>query len=125
MLKFDPTLTGPLSDVRVVDLSRLVAGNMLTAYLADFGADVIKVEQPGTGDDLRNWKEAGQPIYWKVYGRNKRSLELDFKRYFDPKISIQSFYNTDTLVYMDLPRGRYYNQPKDRSKQSTFVHRQK
>lgn len=79
MLKFDPSLTGPLSDVRVVDLSRLVAGNMLTAYLADFGADVIKVEKPGTGDDLRNWKEAGQPIYWKVYGRNKRSLELDFK----------------------------------------------
>ena len=74
MKTFDPNLTGPLHDVRVLDLSRLVAGNMLTAYLADFGADVIKVEREGAGDDLRNWREAGHDIYWKVYGRNKRSL---------------------------------------------------
>ena len=92
MIQFDATQRGPLHDVRVVDLSRLVAGNMLTAYLADFGADVIKIErddppgQPGDGgrrgqggDDLRHWLEAGQPIYWKVYGRNKRSLVLDIK----------------------------------------------
>jgi len=83
MQKFDADQTGPLSDVRVVDLSRLVAGNMLTAYLADFGADVIKVERSGAdgkgGDDLRHWREGGQPIYWKVYGRNKRSLVLDIK----------------------------------------------
>jgi crotonobetainyl-CoA:carnitine CoA-transferase CaiB-like acyl-CoA transferase len=79
MIKFDPARTGPLADVRVIDLSRLVAGNMLTAYLADFGADVIKVERAGEGDDLRRWREAGQPIYWKVYGRNKRSLVLDLK----------------------------------------------
>ena len=79
MKQFDPTVTGPLSDVRVLDLSRLVAGNMLSAYLADFGADVIKVEREGSGDDLRNWREAGWDIYWKVYGRNKRSLVLDLK----------------------------------------------
>jgi crotonobetainyl-CoA:carnitine CoA-transferase CaiB-like acyl-CoA transferase len=79
MIKFDSTQRGPLADVRVVDLSRLVAGNMLTAYLADFGADVIKVERPGEGDDLRHWREAGQAIYWKVYARNKRSLVLDLK----------------------------------------------
>lgn len=79
MRVFDPAATGPLSDVRVVDLSRLVAGNMLSAYLADFGADVIKVEREGAGDDLRNWREAGWDIYWKVYGRNKRSLVLDLK----------------------------------------------
>jgi crotonobetainyl-CoA:carnitine CoA-transferase CaiB-like acyl-CoA transferase len=53
VIKFDPERTGPLADVRVVDLSRLVAGNRLTAYLADFGADVIKLERPGEGDDLR------------------------------------------------------------------------
>ena len=52
---------------------------MLSAYLADFGADVIKVEREGAGDDLRNWREAGWDIYWKVYGRNKRSLVLDLK----------------------------------------------
>jgi crotonobetainyl-CoA:carnitine CoA-transferase CaiB-like acyl-CoA transferase len=80
MIRFDPTARGPLDGVRVVDLSRLVAGNMLTLQLADFGADVIKVERPGEGDDLRRWKEAGQPIYWKVYGRNKRSMTLDVKR---------------------------------------------
>jgi crotonobetainyl-CoA:carnitine CoA-transferase CaiB-like acyl-CoA transferase len=76
---FDPSLRGPLADVRVIDLSRLVAGNMLSAYLADFGADVIKVEREGKGDDLRNWREEGWDIYWTVYGRNKRSLVLDLK----------------------------------------------
>lgn len=79
MKTFNPSLRGPLADVRVIDLSRLVAGNMLSAYLADFGADVIKVEREGKGDDLRNWREEGWDIYWKVYGRNKRSLVLDLK----------------------------------------------
>ncbi|MBL8381404.1 MAG: CoA transferase [Burkholderiales bacterium] len=87
MLNFDASRTGPLADVRVIDLSRLVAGNMLTAYLADFGADVIKVERAAVdasgqlkgGDDLRHWREGGQSIFWKVYGRNKRSLVLDIK----------------------------------------------
>lgn len=78
MKTFDPTLTGPLSDVRVLDLSRLVAGNMLTVFLADFGADVIKIEREA-GDDLRHWREEGQEIYWKIYGRNKRSMVLDLK----------------------------------------------
>ena len=58
-MKFDATRVGPLADVRVLDLSRLVAGNMLSAYLADFGADVIKIERPGKGDDLRQWREDG------------------------------------------------------------------
>jgi crotonobetainyl-CoA:carnitine CoA-transferase CaiB-like acyl-CoA transferase len=79
MQKFDEKAAGPLADVRVLDLSRLVAGNMLTLFLADFGADVIKIERDGNGDDLRNWREEGQEIYWKVYGRNKRSLVLDLK----------------------------------------------
>lgn len=76
---FTPEHDGPLKDIRVVDLSRLVAGNMLSLYLADFGADVIKVERPERGDDLRHWREGGQAVYWKVYGRNKRSLALDLK----------------------------------------------
>lgn len=53
-IQFDESRTGPLSGVRVVDLSRLVAGNMLSLQLADFGADVIKVE-PIEGDPLRHW----------------------------------------------------------------------
>jgi len=78
MIKFDPDTPGPLAGVRVLDLSRLVAGNLLSLYLADFGADVIKIERQD-GDDLRRWREGGKEIYWKVYGRNKRSLVLDLK----------------------------------------------
>lgn len=76
---FTPEQEGPLNDIKVVDMSRLVAGNMLSVFLADFGADVVKVERPEKGDDLRHWREGGQAVYWKVYGRNKRSLALDIK----------------------------------------------
>lgn len=75
---FDPQAEGPLSAVRVLDLSRLVAGNMLSLQLGDFGADVIKVEPPD-GDPLRAWKDEGVDFYWKVYGRNKRSIRLDLR----------------------------------------------
>ena len=78
MIKFEAGRAGPLAGVRVLDMSRLVAGNMLSLYLADFGADVIKIERK-EGDDLRRWSEEGRAIYWKVYGRNKRSLVLDLK----------------------------------------------
>jgi crotonobetainyl-CoA:carnitine CoA-transferase CaiB-like acyl-CoA transferase len=68
----------PLDGLRVLDFSRLVAGNMLTLQLADFGAEVIKLE-PDAGDPLRHWKENGVPVYWKVYGRNKKSIRLDLR----------------------------------------------
>ena len=64
----------------MLDLSRLVAGNILTHVLADLGAEVIKVEKPGRGDDLRNWTTAGVALWWQVYGRNKKSLCLDLRR---------------------------------------------
>jgi crotonobetainyl-CoA:carnitine CoA-transferase CaiB-like acyl-CoA transferase len=69
----------PLHGVRVLDLSRMVAGGVAGMLLADFGADVIKVEQPGTGDPLRQWTTAGQPLWWQVYGRNKRYITLNLK----------------------------------------------
>ena len=72
-------MKAPLEGIRVLDLSRLVAGNVLTAQLADFGADVIKIERPGWGDDLRHWRDEGIETWWKVYGRNKRSLSLNLK----------------------------------------------
>ena len=68
----------PLAGIRVLDLSRLMAGNMLTLQLADFGAEVIKVES-AQGDTLRDWKNEGKPLWWKVYGRNKKSIALDLK----------------------------------------------
>ncbi len=67
----------PLEDLAVLDLSRLVAGGMLTTVLADFGAEVIKVEQPGVGDPLRAWTKNGVPLWWLVYGRNKKSITLN------------------------------------------------
>ena len=70
--------TGPLNGVRVLDLSRLFAGNVLSQQLGDFGAEVIKVEPP-TGDTLRDWRSAGVSAHWKVYSRNKRSLALDLR----------------------------------------------
>jgi crotonobetainyl-CoA:carnitine CoA-transferase CaiB-like acyl-CoA transferase len=73
---FAPDAEGPLRGVRAVDLSRLVAGNMLSLQLADYGAEVIKVEDPQRGDPLRDWRVAGVSIHWKVYARNKKSLAL-------------------------------------------------
>jgi crotonobetainyl-CoA:carnitine CoA-transferase CaiB-like acyl-CoA transferase len=56
---FQPEIAGPLKGIVALDLSRLVAGNMLSLQLADFGAEVIKVEDPGKGDPLRDWKIGG------------------------------------------------------------------
>jgi crotonobetainyl-CoA:carnitine CoA-transferase CaiB-like acyl-CoA transferase len=75
---FDSAAAGPLAGVRVLDLSRLVAGNMLSLQLADFGADVIKVEPPA-GDPLRDWRDGGKELHWKTYARNKRSIVLNFR----------------------------------------------
>src|SRR3954468_19687495 len=69
----------PLNGVRVLDLSRMVAGGVAGMLLADFGADVVKVEQPVSGDPLRRWTAEGQPFWWKVYARNKRFVTLNLK----------------------------------------------
>ncbi len=78
MIRFDIDAEGPLAGIRVLDLSRLVAGNMLSLQLADFGADVIKIEPP-QGDPLREWRDDGHSLYWKTYGRNKRSVVLNLR----------------------------------------------
>jgi succinyl-CoA--D-citramalate CoA-transferase len=73
----------PLADLRVVDLSTVIAAPNCARYLADFGADVIKVERPGTGDSLRNmaWRDPrdGEGLWWKLVNRNKRTIALDIK----------------------------------------------
>ena len=58
----------------------MVAGGIAGMLLADFGADVVKVEQPGTGDPLRQWTADGEPFWWKVYARNKRLVTLNLRR---------------------------------------------
>jgi len=74
---------GPLHDLRVVDLATVVAGPGCARYLADFGADVIKVERPGSGDTTRamGWTDPGDDVtlWWKLLGRNKRSVVLYLK----------------------------------------------
>jgi crotonobetainyl-CoA:carnitine CoA-transferase CaiB-like acyl-CoA transferase len=69
----------PLKGVRVLDMSRMIAGGVAGTLLADFGADVVKVEQPRSGDPLRQWTAGGDPLWWKVYARNKRYITLNLK----------------------------------------------
>ena len=76
---YEPNAHGPLEGVRVLDLSRLVAGNQLTQFLGDFGAEVVKIEPPA-GDTLRDWKTSGVQINWKLYARNKKSLGLELRK---------------------------------------------
>ena len=76
---YTPGKRGPLDGVRVLDLSRLVAGNTLTGVLADFGAEVIKVE-PAAGDTLRAWRTRDVQVNWKLYARNKKSVALELRK---------------------------------------------
>lgn len=76
---YAPQAKGTLNGVRVLDLSRLVAGNTLTQMLGDFGAEVVKVEPPA-GDTLRAWQTNGVATDWKIYARNKKSLCLDLRK---------------------------------------------
>ncbi len=76
---FEPMASCPLDGMRVVDLSRLVSGNMVSLQLADFGAEVIKIEDPKRGDPLRAWQTDGVSVHWKVYSRNKKSVALNLR----------------------------------------------
>ena len=72
---------GPLAGLRVLELGQLIAGPFAAKTLADFGADVIKIEPPGAGDPLRQWRllKDGTSVWWQVQARNKRSVVLDLK----------------------------------------------
>jgi formyl-CoA transferase len=76
---YDPAARGSLEGMRILDMSRLFAGNLLTQVLGDFGAEVIKIEPP-EGDTLRAWKTEGVSTHWKIYARNKKSLCLDLRK---------------------------------------------
>ena len=80
MTPFRATASCPLDGITVLDLSRLVAGNMVSLQLADFGAEVIKVENPDKGDPLRAWRVEGHSLFWKAYARNKLSLTLNLRK---------------------------------------------
>ena len=73
--------TGALAGLKVLEMGQLIAGPFAAKTLADFGADVIKIEPPGAGDPLRKWRllKDGTSVWWQVQSRNKRSLALDLK----------------------------------------------
>ncbi len=70
---------GPLTDVRVIELGQLIAGPYCGQLLADFGADVIKVEPPGKGDPMREWGRGEYPLWWTICARNKRCVTADLR----------------------------------------------
>lgn len=70
---------GPLTDIRVIEMGQLIAGPFCGQLFADMGADVIKVEPPGTGDPMRNWGREGYPLWWKVCARNKRCITANLR----------------------------------------------
>ena len=76
-----PAATGPLAGLKVLELGQLIAGPFAAKTLADFGADIIKIETPGAGDPLRKWRllKDGTSVWWQVQSRNKRSVALDLK----------------------------------------------
>ncbi len=96
-ISFDTSSQSILDGVRVLDVSRLLAGNVLSMLLGDFGADVIKVEPP-EGDPLRDWKHNGSSLQWKTYGRNKRSIALDLRLSEARKIFLSIVRKSDVLI---------------------------
>ena len=93
----------PLENIRVLDLSRMIAGGLAGMLLADFGADVVKVEYPGTGDPLRNWTTGGQPLWWKVYARSKRYITLNFQIPEGKDILMRMLPRYDVLIESFIP----------------------
>ena len=83
-------MSGPLSHIRVLDMSRILAGPWAAQTLADLGAEVIKVERPGTGDDTRTWgppfitdeegRETEESAYFLSTNRGKKSIALDISK---------------------------------------------
>ena len=98
MTPFQPDAKCPLDGLVVLDLTRLVAGNMLSLQLADFGAEVIKIEQPGKGDPLREWRVKGISAYWKVYARNKKSVTLNLRAAEGTALLLRLVEKADVLI---------------------------
>lgn len=92
--------SGPLAGLKVLELGQLIAGPFAGKTLADFGAEVIKVEPPGTGDPLRQWRllHQGESVWWQVQSRNKKSVTLDLRQEADRAIARQLAAEADVLI---------------------------
>src|SRR3990170_218805 len=91
--------SGPLSGIKVVDIATLIAGPMAAAYLADFGADVIKVEHP-QGDSLRRfgWEAGDTSLWWKIVNRGKRCITLNLKTPAGARLLERILKDADVLI---------------------------
>ena len=89
-----------LQGVRVIEMGQLIAGPFAGKTLGEFGADVIKIEAPGAGDPLRNWRmmKDGTSVWWQVQSRNKRSLALDLRSEEGQDIARRLIAEADVLV---------------------------
>ena len=100
---YDKQPRGPMKGTRILDLSRLVAGNMLTHILADFGGEVLKIERPAKGDDLRNWRVRNVGLFWKVYARNTKSVTLDLRGDDGRDLLLRLVETADILIESFVP----------------------
>jgi formyl-CoA transferase len=91
---------GALKGLRVVEMGQLIAGPFAGKTLAEFGADVIKIEPPGAGDPLRNWRliKDGTSVWWQVQSRNKRSIALDLRSKEGQDIAKKLIREADVLI---------------------------
>lgn len=92
---------GPLRGIKVIELGQLIAGPFCGQVLADFGAEVVKIEPPGVGDAMRQWgrpDREGQPIWWSVIARNKKSLTLDLRQPAGQEILRKLAAEADVLI---------------------------
>lgn len=90
----------PLANLKVIEMGQLIAGPFAAKTLADFGADVIKIEPPKVGDALRKWRllKDGTSIWWQVQSRNKRSLSLDLRQVEAQEIVRTLLKEADVLI---------------------------
>ena len=97
---FLPTSPAALKGVRVIEMGQLIAGPFAGKTLGEFGAEVIKIEPPGAGDPLRNWRlmKDGTSVWWQVQSRNKRSLALDLRSSEGQDIARQLIAEADVLI---------------------------
>ncbi|MEX2533108.1 MAG: CaiB/BaiF CoA-transferase family protein [Nitriliruptoraceae bacterium] len=96
-----PARSGPLTDLRVIEMGQLLAGPFCGQLLADFGADVIKIEQPNVGDPMRQWgadRADGHSLWWSVVARNKQSVTLDLRREEGQQIVRELAAHADVLL---------------------------
>src|ERR1700761_6941199 len=93
-------MAGPLAGIRVIELGTLIAAPFATRLLAEFGAEIIKIEAPGDGDPIRRWRKMhdGTSLWWYLQSRNKKSVALNLKSREGIEILLELAGGADILV---------------------------